>query len=238
MAYPKTKGSIILKLIIVILACVLVYAINLPKKIWDEEQNEEDECRFRLLALFIAQTQYFSFAETFADSVQKIEALADTNQTFAHKVDSLIQMISLEDSINRAKTNKPMRPYFNLPYTITTINTDTSFFGYDTTITVDSTIIPYDTTIFVDSILVDTTLTSYITSFSYIDSIFKCPSTGEYYIISFFPEDPNKYIIECPVEEGEANYNISLWEVKIHTFFKKILKNHGLLDQSNKASWK
>jgi len=230
MAYPKTKGSIILKLIIVVLVCVLVYAIYLPRKIWNEEQAEEDECRFRLSALFIAQTQYFSFNGVFADSVQKIEAFADTNYAFAHKVDSLIQILSLEDSIDRNKVNKPMRPYYYLPYTITPIYTDTSFFVFDTTVFVDTTVIPYDTTILVDSAFVGTTLTFYDISFTYIDSIFKCPSTGEYYKISFYsPEDLNKYTIDCPVEEGE---------VKIYRFFKKILKNHGWVDQSNEFSWK
>lgn len=242
MAYPKIKGSIILKLVIVILVCVLAYAIYLPKKIWNEEQAEEDECRFRLLSLLSAQIQYFSFNSTFADSVQKIEAFADTNQAFSDKVDSLIHIISINDSIDHAMADKPMRPYYKLPYTITPIYTDTSFFVYDTTITVDSTIIPYDTTIFadstiipydttvfVDSIFVDTTLTHYLTSFSYIDSIFRCPSTGEYYLIYIAPDDPNRYTIECPVEEGE---------VEIYRFFKKLLKNHGWIDQSKNYSWK
>ena len=111
MAYPNVQGSLLLKVVIVILAGVLVYAIYLPNKIWTIEQAEEEECRFRLIALNEAQSQFYIPYETYADSIETIMNLAAADQHYHGVVDSLIQILSRQDSINRVKMSKPLRPY-------------------------------------------------------------------------------------------------------------------------------
>ena len=110
-AYPKVQGSLLLKVIIVILAGVLVYAIYLPNKIWTIEQAEEDECRFRLIALNEAQSQFYTLYEAYADSIETIMNLAAADEHYHGMVDSLIQIISRQDSINHVKLSQPLRPY-------------------------------------------------------------------------------------------------------------------------------
>ncbi len=118
MAYPKATGSVISKVIVVLLGVSLIFALYIPSRIWSQEEGEEAECRFRMVALFYAQSQYYASNETYADSISQIMRFADSNPSFVQIVDSLAFIVSLEDTSDRNKKGVALRPYFNVPVTL------------------------------------------------------------------------------------------------------------------------
>lgn len=60
MADETGKGSIFLKLIIVVLIAVLVAAIMIPKQMWDEEDKNTEICRQRMVSLQAAELLFHS----------------------------------------------------------------------------------------------------------------------------------------------------------------------------------
>jgi len=177
MAYPNVKGSIILKLLIVIAAAALVMSIFVPKNLWELEKAEEDECHFRMLRLADVQTQYAAMHNlNYADSLEKLIELVETNPEFRARCDSVIQEESDFDMDEKIQNNQPYRMYYDVPVTV--------------------------------------------------DSVFRCPATGEFYLIQW--EDDNNYKIVCPTEERE---------MPVYYFFKKMFYNHGEVTQSKDVSW-
>ena len=59
-----------------------------------------------------------------------------------------------------------------------------------------------------------------------VDSIFKCPSTGQFYELEI-DEDGN-FTFHCPVEEGSRT---------VYKYFQKILTNHGSIDYAKETTW-
>lgn len=176
MAYPKVKGSIIAKVLVVILGISLIFALYMPAEIWDLEEADEAECRFRMVGLLNAQSQYFSFNRQFADSLEQIKSFAASNPDYVQMVDSLAVIASDEDAAEREKNGIPLRPYHSVPVTI--------------------------------------------------DSLYRCPTQGEFYIIS--SEEEGRFKIDCPTEEGS---------LKIYRVFERFFYNHGWIDQNRNISW-
>lgn len=176
MAYPKVKGSIVAKVLVVILGILLVLALYIPAEIWDLEEADEAECRFRMVGLLNAQSLYFSFNRQFADSLEQIISFAASNPDYVWSVDSLAVIASDEDAAEREKNGIPLRPYHSVPVTI--------------------------------------------------DSLYICPTQGEFYIIS--SEEEGQFKIDCPTEEGSQ---------KIYRVFERFFYNHGWIDQNRNTSW-
>ena len=55
------KGSWIYKVLIILLTGALISSIYLPKKLWQEEANNVDECRTRMNNIFNADLTQQSF---------------------------------------------------------------------------------------------------------------------------------------------------------------------------------
>lgn len=177
MAYPKVKGSIILKLLIVVSIAALAMAVYVPNQLWTLERDEENECHFRMLALTRIQTEFYRSTNAYADSVEKIMALADTNLVFRAICDSIIQVLAVRDTAECIKLNKPFRMYWDVPGTI--------------------------------------------------DSMYRCPSNGEFYTIEV--ETAVAYKIFCP-EEPDT--------IKVYSVFERIFVNHGQVNHAGDTSWK
>lgn len=118
MAYPKIQGSIISRIIVVLLGVSLIVALYIPTQIWSEEEGEEAECRFRMEALHYAQTAYFVSNEQYADSISQIMSFAEANPAYVLVVDSMAVIVSREDTSDRNKRDAPLRPYWNVPITM------------------------------------------------------------------------------------------------------------------------
>jgi hypothetical protein len=60
MTKPKAKGSIILKVLIVILAVALIATILYPKRIWEDEEQNTADCRSNMDRIFKAEMIYMN----------------------------------------------------------------------------------------------------------------------------------------------------------------------------------
>ena len=83
------KGSIIYKILIVILAVILVASIYYPKKLWDQEAKNTEECRYRMTNLYNAELQFQRFNYAFTDSLDQLIEFIKTDSSYHVLVDSL-----------------------------------------------------------------------------------------------------------------------------------------------------
>ncbi|KPL08421.1 hypothetical protein AMJ86_00530 [bacterium SM23_57] len=69
MAVEKDKGSIIYKIIIVLLVVVLIGAIAIPKRMWDQENRNQKACRQRMSSLLAAEMLFLQHNDAYTDSL-------------------------------------------------------------------------------------------------------------------------------------------------------------------------
>ena len=72
MASQDGKGSIILKIIIILLVVALIAVITLPGQIWEEEESVLSTCRGNMATLFEAYRYYHSLTLAYSDDEQEI----------------------------------------------------------------------------------------------------------------------------------------------------------------------
>ena len=118
MAYPKVTGSVVSKIIVVILGVAVIFALYIPSQIWIVEEGEQAECRFRMVSLYHAQSQYYVAHEQYADSLSQIMRFAESNPSYVQIVDSLAFIVSREDTSEGNKTNSTLRPYYTVTVTM------------------------------------------------------------------------------------------------------------------------
>lgn len=81
MAQAKAKGSIILKILIVILLAALVGTIMYPKKIWDEEEKNTTACRDNMDRIFKAEMIFLQHYNNYTDSLSKLTSFFEKDST-------------------------------------------------------------------------------------------------------------------------------------------------------------
>lgn len=114
----EAKGSIVLKIIIVILTAVLVYVIYEPFQIQAEEESFRTESRLRMINIRAAQLQFIGqygrYASTLDSVVAFIGSLPDSTRAAAF-------------TVPRGGTFTPQSlltaPKSNRPYTLVTVDT-------------------------------------------------------------------------------------------------------------------
>ncbi|MCK5740101.1 hypothetical protein KAH55_12995 [bacterium] len=72
MAENSGKGSIFLKLIIVVLVVVLAGAIVIPKRMWDEEEKNTEVCHQRMASILAAELLHQKYTDTYIDDLDSL----------------------------------------------------------------------------------------------------------------------------------------------------------------------
>jgi hypothetical protein len=121
MAYPSPKGSIILKILIVVLICVLILILYYPGKMWTRQAREEGECRFRMLSLMEAQQMYFMKTKKYANNLDTLRQFYADHLQEAKFLDTLMIVISRQDTSEKKKLGIPLRLYLTSPISIDSI---------------------------------------------------------------------------------------------------------------------
>ncbi len=108
MAEATGKGSIILKLIIVILIGVLVAAIMIPKQMWDQEEKNTKTCQQRMNSLLSAELLYQKYNEKYCSNLDTLLSFFQKDSEKKYQLDFVqldtflnVQLMNLvgEDSI-------------------------------------------------------------------------------------------------------------------------------------------
>jgi hypothetical protein len=113
MAKAKAKGSIILKILIVILAIALVATILYPKRIWETEERNLENCRAHMDRIFKAEMIFLKYHNNYTDTLNQLisffkndttkesirdyfvadTALAETMTNFLTQSDSIADLV-------------------------------------------------------------------------------------------------------------------------------------------------
>jgi len=72
MAQVKTKGSIVLEILIVVLIVALIATLLYPKKVWEEEDRNMKICRSNMDRIFKAELVYQKYHYTYTDSMPEL----------------------------------------------------------------------------------------------------------------------------------------------------------------------
>lgn len=88
MADNYGKGSIIYKLLILILAAALVASIYYPKTLWDREARNTETCRYRISNLHNAELQYLRFMGHYTDSLEALIQFIKSDSSYRVLVDT------------------------------------------------------------------------------------------------------------------------------------------------------
>jgi|GEM_PF-2006613 len=72
MAESKAKGSLVFKLIILIMVVVLIAAIWMPKKEWEKQAVQQDKCREHLENLYYTSLQYLKKYKTYQGNLDTL----------------------------------------------------------------------------------------------------------------------------------------------------------------------
>lgn len=108
MAEATGKGSIILKLIIVILIGVLAAAIMIPKQMWDQEDKHTTTCQQRMNSLLSAELLYQKYNEKYCSNLDTLLSFFQKDSEKKYQLDFVqldtflnVQLMKLvgEDSI-------------------------------------------------------------------------------------------------------------------------------------------
>lgn len=89
MAEVKKSGSIIFKILIIILLGGLFISIYYPKHIWDIEAKEEKECRSQLMNLWILETFFKQKTGKFSTSLDSLTNILKTDKNIMAALDTI-----------------------------------------------------------------------------------------------------------------------------------------------------
>ncbi|MDZ7344558.1 MAG: hypothetical protein ONA90_08580 [candidate division KSB1 bacterium] len=84
------KGSILYKILIVLLTAALVVSIIYPKTLWEREAKNQELCRNRMSNLYNAELQYQSTNARFSGEATELLSFIKADSRYAKRLDSLV----------------------------------------------------------------------------------------------------------------------------------------------------
>ena len=241
----KAKGSILLELLAVVLAVALIFTLTYPARLWQEEEQNEKECRENLQHIYYAEVTYLDANLVYNDTLEKVIEfiLDDTTNQLLHRYASL-------DSVLGSTIIKS----FATMDTIVSITVDSVFGeGPDSVITLTK---EYQVNTLVDSMLsfandvdLDTTEAFIIDSLRHwpqfsaqmdsiahktLQTIYSCPTVNEKYIIQVNNDTIPKLIdIYCPIDSTHQKALKDDFKLSFLGGLK--IENHGGLESGEKT---
>lgn len=221
MAKASPKGSIIYKIIIVVLGAALIATIMFPKSLWKMEEENTKICRERMEHILSAELQYMMEFNTYADSLSKVVDFIKNDTTGTRLLGYL-----KTDSVLSLQVINAMRIDDSSSILIDSLKAFCKRAQVDT---VEEFII--------DSLRTFPHLAALVDSMAIasLDSLFICPTTRDSYKLAVIDTSVIKTLkISCPVD--------SLDSLKVTNDFKlsKLgalkITNHGKIDGGTK-SW-
>jgi len=99
MAKAKSKGSILLKLLIVLLLAVLIFTIMYPNSVWKKAEKDTNTCRTNMDKILKAELVYLKYHNTYSDSLDGVLSFIENDTTGEVKLDYLYSDTSLAVNI-------------------------------------------------------------------------------------------------------------------------------------------
>lgn len=223
MAKVRAKGSIINKLIILVLAVALIATILYPKILWEKQNAETKKSRENMMHLYKAQLIYLFEKGIYTDTLDNVINLIKGDSTerllFTYLKNDSILAHRLFDELSQSSDTASA--------IIDSIRTWSIQTGVDTVEawTIDSLMIyPRYRKFFRER------------TASLLDEIAKCPTTGKPYKVTVVDTSVIKVVnIESPIDSTDI-LAVNADFVK-HRLGGLVLQNHGKLE-NGEPSWK
>jgi len=217
------KGSIIYKLLIVLLGVALIFSILYPKYIWDQEDKNTVQCRTNMEHILYAELTYLTENNAYNDTLSIVSEFIKSDTTGMRLRNYMTSDSALSQEIYQ---------YFKSNNDSLASQIIDSLLAFGKLYDLDTT-----AALVIDSLKTSNEYAEKIDSIALasLDNFYTCPTSGKEYIVFVNNDSAIKQIkLSCPID--------SLDIVKIEKDFKlKVLgglklKNHGSID-NGENSW-
>jgi hypothetical protein len=99
MAEQESKGSVLYKIIIVVLVFVIYLVIMIPGKIWDQELNDAKVCRANMLTLYEAHNYYHKLTNTNTTNFNELLNIIQKDSTLQLRNNIVKRTLRLRDAM-------------------------------------------------------------------------------------------------------------------------------------------
>lgn len=106
MATEKSRGSIILEIVIVLLIVALVATIMYPKMLWEKANNQAINCRNNMDKILKAELVYLKYHNNYEDTLDKVISFIQSDTTGKLKLEYIYSDTALADQILTGITKK------------------------------------------------------------------------------------------------------------------------------------
>jgi hypothetical protein len=186
------KGSIIYKLLIVLLSVALIATILYPRSLWKQENARTDECRQKMEHILYAEYVYLSENNAFNDTLSRVVDFikGDTTgmllKTFAN-TDSILALEIIDHLKNDDLANTIIDTLLRLSKRLDIDTTEAMI--------LDSLRDYPEYSRAIDSIAI-----------ANLDNFFTCPTVGDSYIVHVNNDSAIKLVtlISCPIDEEDS----------------------------------
>ena len=219
----RAKGSIIYKLLIVILGVALLFTILYPKYIWDQEEKKAEQCRANMTHILYAELTYLTENNAYNDTLSVVSDFIKSDTTGARLRSYMTADSALALEIyDYFKSNKD---------SLASLIID-SLIAFGKKMDIDTT-----AALVIDSLKTFDEYAQKVDSIALasFDFFTACPTTGKEYLIEVNNDSAIKVIkINCPIDSVDIAQINSDFKFNVLGGLK--LKNHGNIDNGEK-SW-
>ena len=190
MAREKSKGSILLEIIAVILVVCLIVTILYPKKVWDEEDQNTADCRTNMDRILKAELVYQKFHNTYTDSLPGLVSFIKDDSTKEAIVDYFYADTALAEDLVEHLTEVDSEA----AKIIDNLNADTLFYAIIETINYDSNLARVILERFEKTEFADTVLTK------------KASDSSDVYILKELRTEFSSFDLYEPIKDDDSLY--------------------------------
>jgi hypothetical protein len=190
MAREKSKGSILLEIIAVILVVCLIVTILYPKKVWDEEDQNTADCRTNMDRILKAELVYQKFHNTYTDSLPGLVSFIKDDSTKEAIVDYFYADTALAVDLVGHITETDS----DAAKIIDNLNADTLFYAIIETINYDSNLARVILERFENTDFADTVLTK------------KASDSSDVFILKELSKEFSSFDLYEPIKDDDSLY--------------------------------
>jgi competence protein ComGC len=124
MASQDSKGSLILKIVIVLLVVAMVIAIKLPGQIWQEEDKIRDTSRGNMATLYEAQRYFYSLKGVFSNNEDELIATIQNDSALSKRQLVVNHTTRLKDAMEKFLNTSVVQNLYAISSNIKSVEDD------------------------------------------------------------------------------------------------------------------
>ena len=110
MADQQAKGSILLKIVVVLFVVGLILVITIPGEIWTSEETAETICQENMISVYEAHSYYFKLKNEYAPDMANLILTIQNDSSLLKREQVVSHTVRLRDAMEKF-LNSPIRGY-------------------------------------------------------------------------------------------------------------------------------